>query len=166
MVRKVFQGQTTAYFANLSSEEISIDIGNRFRKSGARATHAWSKIQRKSNLGRSLPTFTGKSFCFNNIKMRHLENRTLGKCLVSYWFVNLKLFHPEQRDFDQSNMRFLETRKMYFSDIEILRLCLFQSHPCLKRSNVVSNTLNLESTPREETRNLTLVVRGENPILI
>jgi hypothetical protein len=41
-----------------------------------------------------------RCFCFNDIKMRHLKNRSLVKCLILYQFVNLKLFHPEQRDFE------------------------------------------------------------------
>ncbi len=41
--------------------------------------------------------------------MRHLEIRSLEKCLVSYQFVNLKLFHPEWRNFDCTDMRFLDT---------------------------------------------------------
>ncbi len=53
-------------------------------------------------------------FCFNNIKTRHLKNRLLEKCLVSYWFVNLKLFHPERRNFDQNDMRFLDTTDFIF----------------------------------------------------
>ncbi len=41
--------------------------------------------------------------------MRHLENRLLEKCLVSYQFINLRLFHPEWRNFDQTDKRFLDT---------------------------------------------------------
>ncbi len=48
-------------------------------------------------------------FCFNDIKTRHLKNRSLKKCLVLYRFVNLKLFHPEQRNFDRTDMRILYT---------------------------------------------------------
>jgi hypothetical protein len=48
-------------------------------------------------------------FCFNAIKMRHLKNRSLEKCIILYQFVNLKLFHPEQRNFDRTSMRFLDT---------------------------------------------------------
>ncbi len=66
--------------------------------------------------------------------MRHLKNRLLGKCLKSYWFVNLKLFHPEQGNFDQTAMRFLSGENIIFSDIQILRLCLFQSLPYLART--------------------------------
>jgi hypothetical protein len=42
-------------------------------------------------------------FCFNDIKTRHLENRLLEKCLVSYWFDDLKLFHPDWTNFDQTD---------------------------------------------------------------
>ena len=54
--------------------------------------------------------------------MRHLKNRSLEKCLVSYWFVNLKLFNPEWINFDWVDTRFLETciSRMIF-DTEILR---------------------------------------------
>ncbi len=52
-------------------------------------------------------------FCFNDIKMRHLGKRSLEKCLVSYWFVNLKLFHLEQINFGQNNMRFLDTGEKF-----------------------------------------------------
>jgi hypothetical protein len=38
--------------------------------------------------------------------MRHLKNRSLENCLVFYQFVNLKLFHPEQRNFDQTDRYF------------------------------------------------------------
>ncbi len=61
-------------------------------------------------------------FCFNDIKMRHLENRSLEKCLVLYWFVNLELFHPEWRNFDQTNTRFLDTSISWMIfNTEILR---------------------------------------------
>jgi hypothetical protein len=53
--------------------------------------------------------------------MRHLDNRSLGKCLVSYWFVNLELFHPEQRNFDQNDNFSIPEKKNYVFDIEILR---------------------------------------------
>ncbi len=42
-------------------------------------------------------------FCFNDIKTIHLENRLLEKYLVSYWFDNLKLFHPDWTNFDQTD---------------------------------------------------------------
>jgi hypothetical protein len=45
-------------------------------------------------------------FYFNNIKMRHLKNRLLKKCLVSYQFVNVKVFHPEWRNFDPTEIKF------------------------------------------------------------
>ncbi len=48
-------------------------------------------------------------FAFYDIIMRRLNNKSLEKCLVSYWFINLELFHPEQRNFDQNVMRFLNT---------------------------------------------------------
>ncbi len=48
-------------------------------------------------------------FNLNNIKTRHLENRLLEKCLVLYQFVKLKLFHHERRNFDRTDMRFLDT---------------------------------------------------------
>ncbi len=48
-------------------------------------------------------------FYFNNIKMRHLKNRSMGKCLVSYQFISLELFHPEQTNFDRTYMSFLKT---------------------------------------------------------
>jgi hypothetical protein len=35
-----------------------------------------------------------KPMVFNS-KMRHRENRSSEKCLISYWFINLELFHPE-----------------------------------------------------------------------
>ncbi len=53
--------------------------------------------------------------------MRHLENRSLEKCLGSYRFVNLELFHPEQRNFDQNDMRFLNYSRSFFFNIKILR---------------------------------------------
>jgi len=40
--------------------------------------------------------------------MRHFKNRSLKKCLVLYQFVNLKLFHPEWRNFDWTTMKFLK----------------------------------------------------------
>ncbi len=43
--------------------------------------------------------------------MRHLENRLLEKCHISYQFLNLELFHPEWRNFDQNITRFLSTRE-------------------------------------------------------
>ncbi len=55
--------------------------------------------------------------------MRHLKNRSLGKCLTLYWFFNLELFHPKQRNFDQNDFRFLNTaEKMIFliSGIDIV----------------------------------------------
>jgi hypothetical protein len=48
-------------------------------------------------------------FCFKDIKIRHIENRSLEKCIILYWFVNLELFHPEWRNFDLINSRFLNT---------------------------------------------------------
>ncbi len=41
--------------------------------------------------------------------MRHLENRSLEKCLILYQLVNLKLFHPEWRNFDITDTRFFDT---------------------------------------------------------
>jgi hypothetical protein len=53
--------------------------------------------------------------------MRHLKNRSLEKCLLSYQFINLKLFHPERRNFDQNDLRFLDTgEKILFSRFEII----------------------------------------------
>ncbi len=71
-------------------------------------------------------------FSFNNIKMRHLRNRSLEKCLLSYWFVNIKLFHPEWRNFDRIDTRFLDTREKFI--FLILKfwdssLCLFSITP-------------------------------------
>jgi hypothetical protein len=65
-------------------------------------------------------------FSLNDIKMRHLENRLLGKCFVLYLFVNLKVFHPKWRNFDLSEMRILDTSisQMIF-DAEISRLPTF-----------------------------------------
>jgi hypothetical protein len=60
--------------------------------------------------------------------MRHLENRLLEKCLVSYWFVNIELFHPEWRNFDQNDTRFLNTAEKFIFLILRFRdssLCLF-----------------------------------------
>ncbi len=52
--------------------------------------------------------------------MRNLENRLLEKCLISYQIINLKLFHPEQGNFDQNYMRFLDTGEIFlFSIFEI-----------------------------------------------
>ena len=48
-------------------------------------------------------------FCLNVIEMRHLENRSLEKYLISYQFVNLELFCLEQRNFDRTNTRLLNT---------------------------------------------------------
>jgi hypothetical protein len=47
-------------------------------------------------------------FGFNDIKMRHCKNRSLEK-RISYQFINLELFHPEWRKFDQTDTRFLDT---------------------------------------------------------
>ncbi len=57
--------------------------------------------------------------------MRHLDNRLLEKCLVLYQFINLKLFHPERRNFDGTDVRFLDTgiSQMIF-DTEILRFTI------------------------------------------
>jgi hypothetical protein len=41
--------------------------------------------------------------------MRHLKNRSLENCLISYRLIYLKLFHPEGRNFDWTDMRFLDT---------------------------------------------------------
>ncbi len=61
-------------------------------------------------------------FCLNDVEMI-LENRSLEKCLVSYRFVNLKLFHPQQRNFDQDDTGFLNTGFIntgeFFFDAEI-----------------------------------------------
>ncbi len=70
-------------------------------------------------------------FCFNDIKMRHLGNRLLEKCLISYRFINLELFHPELRNFDQNNMRLIDTGENFIFQILRFwdsRLCFFQSH--------------------------------------
>jgi len=65
-------------------------------------------------------------FCLNDIKMRHLKNRSLEKCLISYQLVNLDLFHPECRIFDRTNMKFLNTGiSRTIHDTEILRLPTF-----------------------------------------
>ncbi len=75
--------------------------------------------------------------CFNDTKMRHLKNRSLEKCLVSYRFINFKLFHPEQRNFDRTDMRFLDTciSRMIF-DTEISRFTMTYffnlAHVCSK----------------------------------
>jgi hypothetical protein len=62
--------------------------------------------------------------------MRHLENSPLKKFLVLYWFVNLKVFHPECRNFDQTDTIFLNTEETFlFSIFEIV--VFFQSQPCL-----------------------------------
>ncbi len=53
-------------------------------------------------------------FCLSDVKTRHLKNRLLEKCLVSYWFINLELFHPEWRNFEQNDMRFLNTGEDFF----------------------------------------------------
>ncbi len=54
--------------------------------------------------------------------MRHLKNRTLEKYLVSYQFVNLELVHPEWRNSEQTDIRFLNIEILQMiSDIEILR---------------------------------------------
>ncbi len=70
-------------------------------------------------------------FCLNDIKMRHLENRLLEKCQ----FLNLKLFHPGRRNFDQTDTRFLNTSIswmiLYDWDFEIQDHLLFRSRPCL-----------------------------------
>jgi len=60
-------------------------------------------------------------FCFNDIKMRHHE-QIVEKCLVLYQFINLKLFHPEWRNSDRTDLIFLDTgiSKMIF-DTEISR---------------------------------------------
>ncbi len=47
-------------------------------------------------------------FCFNNIQKDISKNRSLEKCLILYQFINIKLFYPEGRNFDQTDMRFLE----------------------------------------------------------
>jgi hypothetical protein len=39
--------------------------------------------------------------------MRHLQNGSFEKCLILYQFVNI--FHPEPRNFDQTDTRFLNT---------------------------------------------------------
>jgi hypothetical protein len=53
--------------------------------------------------------------------MRHHKNISIKKCLISYWFVNLKLFHPEWRNFDQNDKRFLNSvEKVLFSRFETL----------------------------------------------
>ena len=53
--------------------------------------------------------------------MRRFENKSLEKCLVSYWLINLELFHPEQRNFDQKDTIFLDTReKILFLRFEII----------------------------------------------
>jgi len=60
-------------------------------------------------------------FCLTNIKMRHIENRSLEKCLLSYRFVNLILFHPEWRNFDWTDTRFPDTSiSQTIFDTEIL----------------------------------------------
>ncbi len=45
--------------------------------------------------------------------MRHLKNRSLGKCLKLYQFANVKLFHPEWRNFYQTDTRFLDTGEKF-----------------------------------------------------
>ncbi len=53
--------------------------------------------------------------------MSKYENISIKKCLISYWFVNLKLFHPEWRNFDQNDKRFLNSvEKVLFSRFETL----------------------------------------------
>jgi hypothetical protein len=64
--------------------------------------------------------------------MRHLKNRLLEKCLISYQFVNLKLFYPECRNFDQNDMRFLDAKEKFIfpiSRFRDLRFCLFSISP-------------------------------------
>jgi hypothetical protein len=56
--------------------------------------------------------------CFNNIKTRLLKNRASEKCLISY--------HPEQRHFDQTDMRFLYSSISWmFFGAKILRFTYF-----------------------------------------
>ncbi len=73
-------------------------------------------------------------FCFNDIKMRHLQNRYSEKCLILNWFINLKCFHPKWWNFDQTNTIFFDTSILNdfpYWDFEIRDHLLFQSHPCL-----------------------------------
>ncbi len=56
--------------------------------------------------------------------MRHLENRSLEKCLILYQLVNLKLFHPEQRNVDQNYMRFLDTREKLILRFKIVPISI------------------------------------------
>jgi len=74
--------------------------------------------------------------CFNHFKMRHLKNRSLKKCLVSYQFINLKLFYPQWRNFDRTDMRFLDTGiswTIFYSKILIFKIAYFfnLTHACL-----------------------------------
>ncbi len=70
--------------------------------------------------------------CLNEIIVgyffsKNLENGSLEKCFVSYQFITLKLFHPEQRNFDQNNMRFLDTREKILLLIFEIQDCSFFS---------------------------------------
>ncbi len=65
---------------------------------------------------------TTRFFSLNDIKMRYLENRSLEKCLISSPFVNLEIFHPEQRNFEQTDTRFFDIEiSQMISDIQISR---------------------------------------------
>ncbi len=88
--------------------------------------------------------------------MRHLKNRLLEKCLVLYLFINLKLFHPEQRNFDQNDTRFLDTgEKNIFQILRFRnsRLCLFSISP-MPGSNLQVLHSMLGSQPCPQTLSL------------
>ncbi len=72
-------------------------------------------------------------FCFNNAKMKHLKNILLEKDLVSYRFIDFKLFHPEQRNFYQNDTRFLDTGEflVLYQDFDISNRAFFNLiHAC------------------------------------
>ncbi len=100
-------------------------------------------------------------FWLNNIKTRHLKNRLLEKCIVSYQFINLKLFHPEWINFKQNNMRFLNTGEFFFQyqDFKIWDHAFFSISPMPALNYFWSNTIY-------KVKNLTILPATINNIIL
>jgi hypothetical protein len=51
--------------------------------------------------------------CFNDTKIRRIDNRSLENCLILYQFINLELFHPEHRNIAPNDTRFHYTGEKF-----------------------------------------------------
>ncbi len=92
--------------------------------------------------------------------MRHLGNRSLEKCLVSYRFVNIKLLHPEWRNFDRNDTRCLDTKEKFiflilrFEFVPFFNLtnACFEPQSFITKFSNLADMLNFDSSSRRILR--------------